>query len=48
VIGVGRNTTYGFEGTNTWALFAFDSAGNRSAPSNSVTRDLDGSSGDCQ
>jgi hypothetical protein len=48
VIGTGRVNTYGFEGTNTWVLYAIDSAGNRSAPSNSVTRELDGSSGDCQ
>jgi chitodextrinase len=48
VIGTGRWTSYGFEGSNTWVLHAIDSAGNRSAPSNSVTRVLDGSSGDCQ
>jgi chitodextrinase len=48
VIGTGRVNTYGFEGTNTWVLYAIDSAGNRSAPSNPVTRELDGSSGDCQ
>jgi chitodextrinase len=48
VIGADRQVTYGFEGTNTWVLYAVDSAGNRSAPSNSVTRELDGSSGDCQ
>jgi chitodextrinase len=46
VIGTGRQTTYGFEGTNTWVLYAIDSAGNRSAPSNPVTRDLAGD--DCQ
>jgi hypothetical protein len=48
VIGTDRQVTYGFEGTNTWVLYAVDSAGNRSAPSNAVTRELDGSSGDCQ
>ncbi|MGH3085222.1 MAG: hypothetical protein ACRDNP_14450 [Gaiellaceae bacterium] len=46
VIGTGRWTSYSFEGTNTWVLYAIDSAGNISSPSNSVT--LDGSSGDCQ
>ena len=46
VIGTGRWTSYGFEGSNTWVLYAIDSAGNRSAPSNSVTRDLSGD--DCQ
>jgi chitodextrinase len=46
VIGVGRWTSYGFEGSNTWILVAIDSAGNRSAPSNSVTRALSGD--DCQ
>jgi chitodextrinase len=48
VIGDDRTVTYGFAGTNTWVLYAIDSAGNRSAPSNSVTRELDGSQGDCQ
>ena len=48
VIGTGRWTSYGFEGTNTWVLYAIDGAGNRSAPSNSVTRELSGDSGDCQ
>jgi chitinase len=48
VIGGNRQVTYGFAGTNTWVLYAIDSAGNRSAPSNSVTRELDGSQGDCQ
>jgi chitodextrinase len=48
VIGTDRNNTYGFEGTNTWVLHAIDSAGNVSAPSNSVTRVLSGDSGDCQ
>jgi hypothetical protein len=48
VFGTGRWNTYGFEGTNTWVLYAIDSAGNRSAPSNSVTRVLSGDSGDCQ
>jgi chitodextrinase len=46
VIGTNRINTYGFEGTNTWVLYAIDSAGNRSAPSNSVTRELSGD--DCQ
>ncbi len=46
VIGTDRNNTYGFEGTNTWVLHAIDSAGNVSAPSNSVTRELSGD--DCQ
>ena len=46
VIGTGRWNSYGFEGTNTWVLYAVDSAGNRSAPSNSVTRELSGD--DCQ
>ena len=46
VIGIGRWTSYGFEGSNTWVLYAVDSAGNRSAPSNSVTRQLSGD--DCQ
>jgi chitodextrinase len=46
VIGTDRNNTYGFEGTNTWVLHAVDSAGNVSAPSNSVTRELSGD--DCQ
>jgi hypothetical protein len=46
VIGVGRWTSYGFEGSNTWVLYAIDSAGNRSTPSNSVTRALSGD--DCQ
>jgi chitodextrinase len=46
VIGADRQVTYGFEGTNTWVLHAIDSAGNRSAPSNSVTRELAGD--DCQ
>jgi chitinase len=46
VIGTDRWTSYGFEGTNTWVLYAVDSAGNRSAPSNSVTRELSGD--DCQ
>jgi chitodextrinase len=46
VIGTDRWVTYGFEGTNTWVLFAVDSAGNVSAPSNSVTRELSGD--DCQ
>ncbi|MGH3043339.1 MAG: fibronectin type III domain-containing protein [Gaiellaceae bacterium] len=46
VIGTGRWTSYGFEGSNTWVLYAIDSAGNRSAPSNSVTRQLSGD--DCQ
>jgi chitodextrinase len=46
VIGVGRWTSYGFEGSNTWVLYAIDSAGNRSAPSNSVSRALSGD--DCQ
>jgi chitodextrinase len=48
VIGTDRWTSYGFEGTNTWVLHAIDSAGNVSAPSNSVTRELSGDSGDCQ
>jgi hypothetical protein len=48
VIGTGRWMSYGFEGTNTWVLYAIDSAGNISSPSNSVTLVLDGSSGDCQ
>ena len=48
VIGTGRWTSYGFEGANTWVLYAIDSAGNISSPSNSVTRVLDGSGGDCQ
>ena len=48
VIGTGRWTSYGFAGTNTWVLYAIDSAGNRSAPSNSVTRVLSGDQGDCQ
>ncbi|MGH3037841.1 MAG: fibronectin type III domain-containing protein [Gaiellaceae bacterium] len=48
VIGNDYNNTYGFEGANTWVLHAIDSAGNVSAPSNSVTRVLSGSSGDCQ
>lgn len=48
VIGGDRNNTYGFEGTNTWVLHAIDSAGNVSAPSNSVTRVLSGDQGDCQ
>jgi chitodextrinase len=46
VIGTNRWTSYGFEGTNTWVLHAVDSAGNVSAPSNSVTRELSGD--DCQ
>ena len=46
VIGTGRWTSYGFEGSNTWVLYAIDSAGNRSAPSNSVSRELFGD--DCQ
>ncbi|HXV57912.1 MAG TPA: fibronectin type III domain-containing protein [Gaiellaceae bacterium] len=46
VIGTDRWISYGFEGTNTWVLYAVDSAGNRSAPSNSVTRELSGD--DCQ
>jgi hypothetical protein len=46
VIGADRQVTYGFEGTNTWILYAIDSAGNRAAPSNSVTRELSGD--DCQ
>ena len=46
VIGTDRWNTYGFEGTNTWVLHAVDSAGNVSAPSNSVTRELSGD--DCQ
>jgi hypothetical protein len=46
VIGTDRWVTYGFEGTNTWVLHAIDSAGNRSASSNSVTRELSGD--DCQ
>ena len=46
VIGTGRWTSYGFDGSNTWVLYAIDSAGNRSAPSNSVTRQLSGD--DCQ
>ena len=46
VIGTDRWPSYGFEGTNTWVLYAVDSAGNISAPSNSVTRELTGS--DCQ
>jgi hypothetical protein len=46
VIGTGRFPTYGVEGTNTWVLYAIDSAGNRSAPSHSVTRELSGD--DCQ
>ena len=46
VIGTGRWTSYGFEGSNTWVLYAIDSAGNRSAPSNSVARQLSGD--DCQ
>jgi hypothetical protein len=48
VIGTNRINTYGFEGPNTWVLYAIDSAGNRSAPSNSVSQVLSGSSGDCQ
>ncbi len=47
VIGNDYNNTYGFEGTNTWVLHAIDSAGNVSAPSNSVTRVLNPSD-DCQ
>jgi chitodextrinase len=43
VIGTDRWVSYGFEGTNTWVLYAIDSAGNRSAPS---TRELSGD--DCQ
>jgi chitodextrinase len=46
VIGTDRWVSYGFEGSNTWVLYAVDSAGNRSAPSNSVTRELSGD--DCQ
>jgi chitodextrinase len=46
VIGTTRWPSYGFEGTNTWVLYAVDSAGNRSAPSNSVSRELSGD--DCQ
>jgi hypothetical protein len=46
VIGTDRWVSYGFEGTNTWVLYAIDSAGNRSGPSNSVTRELSGD--DCQ
>jgi chitodextrinase len=46
VIGVDRWTSYGFEGANTWVLHAIDSAGNRSAPSNAVSRSLSGD--DCQ
>jgi chitodextrinase len=46
VIGADRQVTYGFEGSNTWVLYAIDSAGNRSAPSNSVTQQLAGD--DCQ
>jgi hypothetical protein len=46
VIGTDRWPSYGFEGTNTWVLHAVDSAGNVSAPSNSVTRELTGD--DCQ
>ena len=46
VIGTDRWPSYGFEGTNTWVLHAVDSAGNVSAPSNSVTRELSGD--DCQ
>ena len=46
VIGTDRWPSYGFEGTNTWVLHAVDSAGNISAPSNSVTRELSGD--DCQ
>jgi chitinase len=46
VIGTGQWTSYGFEGSNTWVLHAVDSAGNVSAPSNSVTFDLTES--DCQ
>jgi hypothetical protein len=48
VIGVGRWPSNGFEGTNTWVLYAIDSAGNRSAASNSVTRELSGDQGDCR
>jgi chitodextrinase len=48
VIGTDRWPSYGFEGTNTWVLHAVDSAGNVSAPSNSVTRELSGDQGDCQ
>jgi chitodextrinase len=48
VIGTDRWTSYGFDGTNTWVLHAIDSAGNVSAPSNSVTRELSGDSADCQ
>jgi chitodextrinase len=44
VIGHDRNITYGVDGENTWVLYAIDSAGNRSAPSNAVTLVLD----DCQ
>jgi hypothetical protein len=46
VIGTGRWNSHGFEGPNTWVLYAIDSAGNRSAPSDSVTRELSGD--DCQ
>jgi chitodextrinase len=46
VIGTNRWPSYGFEGTNTWVLHAIDSAGNVSAPSNSVTHELSGD--DCQ
>jgi len=47
VVGLAPTTTY-FEEANTWVLYAVDSAGNISSPSNSVTRVLDGGSGDCQ
>lgn len=46
VIGVGRWTSYGFAGSNTFLLYAVDSAGNVSAPSNAVTLNLMGD--DCQ
>jgi hypothetical protein len=48
VIGTDHWPSYGFEGTNTWVLHAINSAGNISAPSNSVTRKLSGDQGDCQ
>lgn len=46
VVGVDRWTSYAFAGPNTWVLVAIDSAGNVSAPSNSVTQELTGD--DCQ
>lgn len=46
VIGTDRWVSYGFAGANTFVLYAVDSAGNVSAPSNAVTHELTGD--DCQ